>query len=320
MSAGNKFFSILTCILLFVVITTYGQVNIILDTDIGSDCDDAGALAVLHKLADKGETNILGVIFSSGKNKYGIGVIDAINTYYGRGDTPLGQYKRTDVGDPKDNYSKEIATTQEVYGHDVVDSTNKLVKSYKDILDKQPHGSVTIVTIGHPHGLVYLLRDPTGVELIKQKVDRWVAMTHTNTEPHQDWNFGRNGAQNYIQELLKKWPADVYFSGEGSDILTGNKKLPSTPKNNPVRKAYELWNNALEDGRSSWDQLAVLFAVRPEYFQINSDGSLQQNNESKTFWNTRSDNSKHYKVIPKIEKTALENTIEELMSQAPLYN
>lgn len=29
-----------------------GKVKVIFDTDIGSDCDDAGAMAVLHKLAD----------------------------------------------------------------------------------------------------------------------------------------------------------------------------------------------------------------------------------------------------------------------------
>lgn len=83
---------------------------VIFDTDMGSDCDDAGALAVLHALADAGEVRILGVIFSSGKNRYGVGTCDAINTYYGRGDIPLGQYQGTDVGDPRDFYTKRIAT------------------------------------------------------------------------------------------------------------------------------------------------------------------------------------------------------------------
>ena len=43
--------------------------SVIFDTDMGSDCDDAGALAILHSLADAGEVRILGVIFSSGKNR-----------------------------------------------------------------------------------------------------------------------------------------------------------------------------------------------------------------------------------------------------------
>ncbi len=56
---------------------------IIFDTDMGSDVDDAGALALLHRLADLGEVELAGVIFSSGKNRFGVGVCDAINTWYG---------------------------------------------------------------------------------------------------------------------------------------------------------------------------------------------------------------------------------------------
>lgn len=48
-----KLFFLLTTILFSV--NLYCQTNVIFDTDIGSDCDDAGALAILHKLADKGK-------------------------------------------------------------------------------------------------------------------------------------------------------------------------------------------------------------------------------------------------------------------------
>jgi len=57
-----------------------GPPAVIFDTDIGSDCDDAGALAVLHALADAGELKILGVIFSSGKNRFGVGTCRWVNT------------------------------------------------------------------------------------------------------------------------------------------------------------------------------------------------------------------------------------------------
>ena len=36
-------------------------VKIIFDTDIGGDCDDAGALALIHRLCDKGEVELLAV-------------------------------------------------------------------------------------------------------------------------------------------------------------------------------------------------------------------------------------------------------------------
>jgi len=246
------------------------KVKIIFDTDIGSDCDDAGAIAVLHKLADKGEIEILGVIFSSNANKYGTGVCDAINTYYGRGDLPLGQLQKDiTIGDPNDSYSKYIATSQDIYGHSVTDSTKESTFVYKEILKKQSDTSVTIITVGHPVALYYLLKDTEGSRLVKQKVKRWIAMTLTDSIPFNDWNFGRNGTAPYIDELLKLWPAKIFFSGAGENIITGNKKLPGTSDQSPVKKAYELWgNNALKNGRSSWDQIAVLFAARPEYFKV----------------------------------------------------
>jgi len=150
--------------------------KVILDTDMGSDCDDAGAMAVLHKLADRGEVEILGVIYSSGKNKYGVGVCDAINTYYGRGDLLLGQNLNDDVGDPRDSYSKKIATDVTTYRHDVIDSAMDMVSAYKIMLEKEQDASVTIITVGHPIGLVHLLRDDEGARLVKSKVSRWVAM------------------------------------------------------------------------------------------------------------------------------------------------
>lgn len=139
------------------LITGYGdciaQPNVIFDTDIGSDCDDAGAMAVLHKLADKGGINILGVIYSSEKNKFGVGVCDAINTYYGRGYLPLGQAKGNEIGDSINSYSQVVAEARNVYGYRLVDSAAALLDVYKHILSAQPDSSVTIVSVGHPYGL-----------------------------------------------------------------------------------------------------------------------------------------------------------------------
>ncbi|GAA4310533.1 hypothetical protein GCM10023143_19050 [Compostibacter hankyongensis] len=304
--------------MLMLTVTLHAQVNILLDTDIGSDCDDAGALAVLNKLADRGEAHMLGVIYSSGKNKYGIGVCDAINTYYGRGDLPLGQYKGNDIGDPADHYSKAIATAGAVYHHDVVDDAPELVETYKKILKRQPDSSVTLVTIGHPYGLVLLMRDAAAWRLVKRKIKKWVAMTGTSEKPNRDWNFGRNGAEYYIDTLLKHWPADAYFCTLGREVVTGNKKLPATPADNPVRKAYALWNDALSHGRYSWDQIAVLFAVRPQYFRVDSSGALEQNKALQTYWNPRGHNPKHHRVLaPVAGNSALADTIETLMSEAP---
>lgn len=310
-----------TSLFILSLAAAYAQPRVIFDTDIGSDCDDAGAMAVLHKLADEKEITLLGVIYSSNANKYGAGVCDAINSYYGRGDLPIGQYQGPiTIGDPRDSYNSPIATDRKTYRHRKVDSAPELVTQYKNLLKDQPDSSVVIVTVGHPVGLIYLVNDPEGKELIKSKVTRWVAMTHTSEDPQNDWNFGKNGTAPYITGLLRVWPTDVYFSGEGKNIITGNKKLPLTPPNNPVRKAYELWgNNALKNGRSSWDQIAVLFAGKPNLFTATA-GRLEQNRKLETWWTNGEQNAGHYKIIPKLNKDELEQIIEDLMSSPPARN
>ncbi|MBN2294732.1 MAG: hypothetical protein JXM70_20050 [Pirellulales bacterium] len=284
---------------------------VIFDTDMGSDCDDAGAMAVLHALADAGEVRILGVIFSSGRNRYGVGTCDAINTWYGRGDLPLGQYKGTDVGDPRDHYTKRIATDTKLFGHDIVNEAPDLVEVYKKILQDRPDHSVTIITVGHPHGLVHLMRDPRGADLVRAKVDRWVAMGTGG------WNFQAVGMSAYCEELLKKWPTPFYMSPSGKKVKTGNRLLPKTPKNNPVREAYRLWKTALTDGRSSWDQIAVLSFLRPELFKIEHHGRIERKADGEVVWNAKIDNPKHHLVTPKISTKEMSNIIEELMSRPP---
>ena len=52
--------------------------TLILDTDIDTDCDDAGALAVLHALADRGEVEIAGVVCDVG-NPWAAACAAAVN-------------------------------------------------------------------------------------------------------------------------------------------------------------------------------------------------------------------------------------------------
>jgi hypothetical protein len=288
---------------------------VIFDTDMGSDCDDAGALAALNALADAGEVKILGVIFSSGTNRYGVGTCDAINTWYGRGDLPLGQYKGTDVGDPNDSYTKRVATDTKTFGHDIVDEAPDLLDVYKSLLESQPDGSVTICTVGHPHGLVHLLRDKRGEELVRAKVKRWVAMGTGG------WNFQAMGMSEYCQELLDKWPMPFYISPSGRSIKTGNRLLPRTPKTNPVRESYRLWGKgtAITEGRSSWDQVAVLFVARPELFTVEATGCVERLADGKVVWNGDVDRSSHHLITPKLSDDEMAGIIEELMAREPLH-
>ena len=75
--------------------------RIIFDTDMAGDVDDVGALAILHAMADQGEAEILAVGISSRNEDVGP-CVDAINTWYGRPDIPIGYQRGIQVGYPAD--------------------------------------------------------------------------------------------------------------------------------------------------------------------------------------------------------------------------
>jgi len=83
-------------------------VSLIIDTDLGPDCDDAGALAVAHALEQRGEAKVLAVGYAT-SNPYGAPACDAINTYYGRGDCPVGTLKEGGFLEDSIKFNKYVA-------------------------------------------------------------------------------------------------------------------------------------------------------------------------------------------------------------------
>ena len=179
-------------------------VNIIFDTDMGSDCDDVGALALLHAYADMNKARIIGCVYSSGKVPYGAGIIEAINIYYGRSDIPVGAYYGDDIGDPVDKMNAEKLGKDKVsFGNTIVLNRDavELTSLTRRLVANQQDNSVTYVTVGHTKGLYDLLASEPdtasslhGVALIKRKVKRWVALgaLSANSEEGRfgkDWNF-----------------------------------------------------------------------------------------------------------------------------------
>lgn len=315
-------------------------VKVILDTDMGSDCDDAGAMALLHKYADLGKVEILGCIYSSGKVPYGAGVIEAINIYYGRPEIPVGAYWGNDVGDPVDkmgteNLSKNTALYKNriIHNRDAEEQTNL----NRRILAQKEDNSVDYITIGHTKGLYDLLvSEPddtsplTGYELVGKKIRRWVALGAlgaNNKEEYftRDWNFFFNGTAEYIKYLVDKFPRPIYFINSGTDILTG-RSLKSTPENNIVRIAYEdwLWNyekKGLEDQRPSWDIVTVYYAVEGlgNFLEEEETGWLSFDVEKGCRWEQGESNLQHHLISQKEGiKDQFADYLNEMISADPL--
>lgn len=242
-------------------------VKVILDTDFASDVDDVGALAVLHALADAGEVEIMAVMVADGGDAPSHRAIDAINTYYGRPDVPIGVVAGAAPAFPS-TYVTELAT---LFPNDIEDPPGA-VDLYRTILADAPDGSVTIVSVGYLTNLDGLLsstpdaRNPrSGGQLVEAKVRRWVAMGgyYPDSAEHPfdaEFNFAEDTTATL--NAVAVWPTPAIFSGFeiGDIVLTGAALQDETPPDNPVREAYRLFNGGAD--HRSWDLTAVLAAVR----------------------------------------------------------
>jgi hypothetical protein len=255
-------------------------VRVIFDTDMGSDCDDAGALALLHHYADLGRVEILACLYSSDRVPFGAAIIDAINLSRGRPHIPIGASHGTDFGDPEDKMNAEkLARDQAAFGHRVIHNRDaeEQVRLARRILAAQPDGAVTYLTVGHTKALHDLLRSDAdehsplaGRELLGRKLGRWVALgalgaTNPAGHPVLDWNFCFNGAAPYTAHLVTDFPVETVFIDAGHDVLTG-ASLAATPPGDIVRTAYRDWlwqveRKGLADQRPSWDLAAVYYVA-----------------------------------------------------------
>ena len=283
----------------------YEPVKIILDTDMGSDCDDAGALALLHRYADLGMAEIIGCIYSSGKVPYGAGIIEAINIYYGRGDIPVGAYYGDEVGDPVDKMTAgKLVRDTVAFGNTIIYNTDtkEQTRLNRRLLASHENHSITYITIGHTKGLYELLvSEPddisplSGYELIEKKIKSWVAMgargaINENHDFANDWNLFRNETAFYSKYLAENFPRPVYYSDGGTDVMTG-KSLKYTPPGNIVRTVYRDWlwetqKRTLDFQRPSWDLVAVYYAVEGlgEYLINSGRGWLEVDTEKGVRW------------------------------------
>lgn len=280
-------------------------VRIILDTDMGSDCDDAGALALLHRYADLGKAEITGCIYSSGKVPYGAGIIEAINIYYGRPDIPIGAYYGDEVGDPVDKMTAgKLVRDTIAFGNRIIHNTDtqEQTRLNRKLLAAADDSSITYITIGHTKGLHELLGSGPddisplgGRELVSKKVSRWIALgalKANNNDNHfvRDWNFFFNETAPYTKFLVENFPGPVYYIDAGSTTMTG-KSMKYTRPGNIVRTVYRDWlwevsKKTLDDQRPSWDLAAVYFAVEGtgEYLVNMGRGLLEFDIEKGSRW------------------------------------
>jgi hypothetical protein len=225
---------------------------VILETDMCYDCDDVGALAVLHALADRGEADILAVMFNE-VHESGPAAIDAVNTWYRRGNIPVGAYKKRLFRPDRSTYLQHLRR----FPHDLTGkAAPAALDVYRQVLGKQPDRSVTIISVGFLNNLYDLLKAEP--DLVARKVSDLVVMGGL-TNDH--FNLVRHNLVDQSEYVIRRWPGRLVLSPLGGNTQTGTQLRETSPMN-PVRQAYYLWFYGSFKGRSSWDQVAVLYGVR----------------------------------------------------------
>ena len=301
--------------------------SVIFDTDMGPDYDDVGALTLLHAMADSGEVMILATVSSNMYTKTAP-CIDVINHYFGRPDIPVGAPRKgVNIVEErfKDREDYWAVNIPKRYPHKVksAEEAADAVAVYRKVLSSQPDSSVNIITVGFLTNVAALLQSPpdefsdlNGMELVKRKVKRLISMAGAIPQG-REFNVVTDSTASVT--VFEQWPTPVTISGFdiGVGILTGKRLIAMDVKDSPVKDVFSMGLKVDVNGRSSWDQTAVLVGVRGsgKYFGtvkgrliVASDGS-----------NTWEDNPEgpHERLVWKMPKAEVTRIIEDMMMHQP---
>lgn len=295
--------------------------RVILDTDMGNDIDDALALVMLHSMARLNECVLLGVTISKG-NPWAVHYTQTVNAYCGKADIPIG--KAVNGKTPEDgNFIRQFseASRARSNGEDAVYLLRRLLALEEDL-------SVTLISIGFFTNLAQLLASPadeispyTGRELVARKVHRVCSMAgnfsgkFTQGPDVGNPEFNIRTDIESAKAFIESCPVPMVFSGFeiGEAILFSGSEIENLlardPKN-PVARGYSAYLPMPYD-RPSWDQTAVLYAVRPDagHFFLSSCGTVTVDAQGYTTF-TPSQSGRHRYLI--LNATSLDRTLRDI--------
>jgi inosine-uridine nucleoside N-ribohydrolase len=307
-------------------------VGILFDTDMGNDIDDALALGVIHALQSRGECRLLAVTLSK-DNEFSAPFVDLVNTFYGRGDIPIGVVR--DGKTPEDSrYTREpvLARTGDRprWPHDLAHAAApEAVSLLRKTLAAQSDRSVALVVVGFSTNIARLLASPadehsslTGRELCAQKCRLLSMMAGMFTpDRHKEYNVYVDAPA--ARRVYADWPGPIVVSGFeiGRAI-----KFPATSierdfnyvPDHPLEFAYGLYLKMPYD-RETWDLTSVLYAVRPDrgYFDLSEPGQITVDEADVTQFAPSPDGRHRYLVASAAQIARVREALILLASQPP---
>jgi len=221
-------------------------VNVVFDTDMWSDIDDALALAMLHALQDRHEINLAAVTVST-DIKWCASYVDLLDTFYGHPQVPVGlvhngidlegfRKKYPDTTWPVTRYTEILSEEKTaegalLYPHRLIDGNKapEAVSLLRRTLTGLPDGSVVVIQVGYSTNLARLLdslpdaASPLGGrDLIRKKV-RFLSVMAGNfaATTSDDGKIYEKGQPEFnlmvdvpaAQKLFSNWPTPIVDSG-----------------------------------------------------------------------------------------------------------
>jgi inosine-uridine nucleoside N-ribohydrolase len=313
------------------VATAAEPVPLIFDTDMGNDIDDALALAVIHALQSRGEAKLLAVTITK-DNRYAAPYVDLVNTFYGRGDVPVGVVRNGKT--PNDSamirvpVERKNANGSYVYPRRLTDGAKAAdaVAVLRRALAAEKDGSVVIVQVGFSTNLAALLvsgpdgASPlSGARLVAQKVRLLSAMAGHFPAGAPEYNVKTDVPA--AQKVFHEWPAPIVFSGFeiGQALLFPAASIDADfawVRDHPVAEAYRSYMRMPYD-RPTWDLTAVLYGVRPDrnYFSLSPVGRVTVDEKGQTHFAADPGGRHRFLVLGGDQKARTLETLILLSSQ-----
>ncbi len=312
--------------------------RVVFDTDITGDVDDVLALAMLHTLADRGECSIEAVTVSK-INPLAAAFVDAVNTFYGRPDIPIGVTRDAQIRDSRYLHLVETKDGDQFrYPHDLLsgDDAPDAVSVLRRVLAAADDRSITLVQVGLAANLADLAESGpdaisplAGPELISRKVRLVSVMAGAFAPVRGDAHYLEANVRNGItsmQRFAANWPANVPVIW--SDFLIGiAAPYPRESiardfdyrKHHIVRDAYRLHSGPDHD-RPTWDLTSVLQAVRPDdnYFGLSERGMVSVDDDGFTRFTPQPEGRDRYLTMSREQAMRVIEVQRSLVSQPPV--
>jgi inosine-uridine nucleoside N-ribohydrolase len=290
----------------------------------GNDVDDALALAMLHALESRGECRLLGVTVTK-DNRWAPVYVDLVNTFYGRGQIPVGMVKAgvtpEDARMIQAPAERRRADGTLVYPRRLASGAEAVeaVTLLRRLLAAAQDGSVVIVQVGFSTNLARLLDTPADLELVKRKVKLLSVMAGNFVQPKAEFNVQKDTAS--ARKLFDQWPGEIVVSGfEIGEAM----KFPAAriekdfawAADHPVVDAYRAYMKMPYD-RQTWDLTAVLYGVRPAgaYFDLSTPGRITADDAGRTAFRADAAGKHRYLVLTEAQRARTLECMVGLASQ-----